>query len=306
MKRVAALLPAATEIVYALGAFDAIAGVTHECDFPPAAASRRRLTRSVVAADGTSAEIDAEVRQQQEAGAPLFQLDERSIAEIHPDLIITQAVCDVCAVSEHDVRALASQLSPPPEVVTLDARTLDAIFSDILRIADALCHGDAGRALVAALRARLLRVHETLKAARAPRPRVAVVEWTSPLFVAGHWVPDMIHRAGGRDVLGSSGDHSRALNVADVAETHPDAVIVAPCGFTLPRAVEEGSALLAREDWAWACRCDVWAVDGNAYVSRPGPRVVDGVEIFASILHPSLFDAPPAHAAVRLVEARSG
>lgn len=306
MKRVAALLPAATEIVYALGAFDLVAGVTHECDFPAAVANRPRLTRSNVASDGSSAEIDAGVRAQQVAGASLFQLDESSLADLQPDLIITQAVCDVCAVSEHDVRALARRLSPPPDVVTLDARTVEGIFTDILRIAEALCRLDDGTAVVAALRERLRRVHEKLKSDRAPRPRVAVIEWTSPLFAAGHWVPDMIHRAGGRDALGSSGAHSRALNTAEISDAVPEVVIVAPCGFALHRAAEEGRALLAREDWEWAHGCDVWAVDGNAFVSRPGPRVVDGIEIFASILHPSLFAAPTADAALCIASPPAG
>jgi iron complex transport system substrate-binding protein len=306
MTRVAALLPAATEIVHALGAFDLIAGVTHECDYPEAAASRPRLTGSAVASDGTVEGIDAGVRAQQEAGAPLFRLDEGTLAALRPDVIITQAVCDVCAVSEEDVRALADRLTPRPHVVTLDARTLEGIFADIVRVAVALDRLDDGHALVATMRERLRRVHDMLKEARAPRPTVAVIEWTSPLFAAGHWVPDMIHRAGGRDVLGSSGEHSRALGIDEVRSAAPEVVIMAPCGFVLDRAAEEGRGLLARPDWAWARERSVWAVDGNAFVSRPGPRIANGIEIFASILHPALFAPPAQDAALRLSGPPSG
>jgi iron complex transport system substrate-binding protein len=214
--------------------------------------------------------------------------------------MVTQAVCDVCAVSEGDVRALATQLSPRPEVVTLGATTLEGIFDDIERVAEALGVRERAEELVARARARMSAVHERLKAARAPRPRVAVIEWTDPIFAAGHWVPEMISRAGGVDVLAEPGEHSTTRTLAQVQGASPEIVLVAPCGFDLDRAAADADRLLANVEWAWAREAQVWALDANSYLSRPGPRVVDGIELLAQLMHAALFGAPSPSAARRL------
>ena len=298
--RVVSLLPGATEIVAALGALDSLVGVSHECDHPAPVASLPRVTASAVTVGRGAAQVDAEVRELAAAGAPLFALDEALVAALRPDVVLTQALCEVCAVSEGDVRALAARLAPPPEVVTLSGTTLDGVFADVERVAAAIGRDAAGGALVAALRARLLHVHETLKAARAPRPRVAVIEWTDPVFAAGHWVPEMVRRAGGVDVLAGAGEHSTTRDVAAVAAADPEVVIFAPCGYDARRAADEARRTLARSEWGWAAGRSLWAVDANACVSRPGPRLVDGVELFAAIMHPGSFGEAEEGGAVRV------
>lgn len=309
MMRAVSLLPAATEICAALGALAHVAGVTHECDAPPEAARLPRVTSSAVPTHAPAAAVDAAVRELAAVGAPLFALDEPAIAALRPDVLLTQALCDVCAVWEGDVRALAARLPHAPAVVTLGGTSLDGVCDDVLRVADALGRLEAGAALVTALRARLGAVHAALKAARAPRPRAAVVEWTDPVFLAGHWGPEMVRRAGGEDVLGRAGAHSVTVSLDTLAAADPEVVLVAPCGYDLARAAEEARALLADPRWAWLREAPnglpsggraVWALDANAYLSRPGPRLVDGVELMARVFHPALFGAPDPGRAVRV------
>jgi iron complex transport system substrate-binding protein len=203
-------------------------------------------------------------------------------------------------VRETDVRAIAECLSPAPLIVTLSGTSIDGIIADIERVAAAIEMPDEAEELVAGMRARLRSVHERLRAARAPRPRVAVLEWTDPVFTAGHWVPEMVHRAGGVDALAAPGTHSRAVPIADVAAAAPDVLLFAPCGYDLPRATREASRTLSDDAWRWARDRASWALDANALASRPGPRVVDGVETIASLLHPSLFGAPAVDRAARI------
>ena len=295
--RVVSLLPSATEIVGALGAMEHLVGVTHECDWPPVVSSRARVTTSAVDSTRTPREIDTQVRELANSGTPLYALKERTIRELHPDVILTQALCEVCAVHEGDVRSLASALSPAPNVVALSATTLDAVLEDIVRVGSALGLPEEAEELLDGLHARLNAVHHTLKTAKAPRPRVALVEWSDPLFTGGHWIPDMIRRAGGADAVGKTGERSRTVGVEELRAADPEIVIVAPCGYNLERAVNEARALLARAEWAWARSRAVWAIDANAFASRPGPRLVEGVEIMARIFNPSLFTPlDPAHA----------
>jgi iron complex transport system substrate-binding protein len=298
--RTISLLPAATEICAALGALDHVVGVTHECDHPPEAAGLPRVTGSAVPTHAPPSDVDAAVRAIAAEGTPLFTLDEPAIFALAPDVLLTQALCDVCAVSEGDVRAVAARLPTAPAVVTLGGTTLAGVADDVRRVADALGRPAAGAALVGALEARLAAVHEALKAARAPRPRVAVIEWTDPVFLAGHWGPEMVRRAGGVDVLGVAGAHSTTVALPALAAADPEVVIVAPCGYDLARAAAEAHAIAADPRWAWLAGRAVWAVDANAYVSRPGPRLVDGVELFARIFHPGLFGAPAPHLAERI------
>ena len=298
--RVVSFLPSATEIVAALGHLDDIVGVSHECDFPPSVRSREVVTSSAIDSTAAPGAIDIAVRDFVDTGRPLYDVRAQRVAELAPDVMVTQIVCDVCAVSEGDVRALAARLQPRPEVVTLGATTLDGIFDDIRSVASALGVTERADALIDHARARMRAVHETLKAARAPRPRVAVIEWTDPVFAAGHWVPEMIYRAGGEDVLAQSGEHSTTRSLDAVRDADPEFVIIAPCGFELERAAADAQHVLEKDEWSWARGKLVWALDANAFVSRPGPRVVDGIEVLARVLHPSLFGAPAAETARRL------
>jgi iron complex transport system substrate-binding protein len=292
--RIVSLLPSATEIVAALGALDELVGVTHACDYPPQVTRLPRLTSTHV--DGAAAPevIDRDVRAAAERGTALYTVDEALLAALRPDVIVTQALCDVCAVRESDVRAIASRLSPAPTVVTLSGTSIDGIFADIEAVGAAIDAADEAEELIPGLRARLRSVHERLSAARAPRPRAAVLEWTDPVYAAGHWVPEMVHRAGGVDVLAKPGAHSRAVAIADVEAQAPEMLVFAPCGYGLERATREAETVLARDDWRWARGLASWAIDANSLASRPGPRVIEGVEVLASIMHPSLFGTPTA------------
>ena len=298
--RVVSFLPSATEIVAALGHLDDIVGVSHECDFPPSVRSRDVVTSSAIDSSAAPGAIDVAVRDFVDTGRPLYDVREDRVRELAPDLMVTQIVCDVCAVSEGDVRSLATRLATHPEVVTLGATTLDGIFDDIRRVAHAMQIDDRAEALIASARERMRAVHEKLKAARAPRPRVAVIEWTDPIFAAGHWVPEMIYRAGGEDILANPGEHSTTRSMEAVRAANPEIILIGPCGFDLERAAADADRVLATHDWAWMREKPVWAIDANAFLSRPGPRVVDGIEVLATILHPSLFGAPADDVARRL------
>jgi iron complex transport system substrate-binding protein len=290
--RVVSLLPAGTEIVAALGALDSLVGITHECDFPPEVSRLPRVTASAVDRDAGSAQIDAAVRELASAGAPVFALDADDLLRLAPTLILTQSLCEVCAVSEGDVRAISELLAPSPRILALTGTTLDGVWDDITAVGAALRRSSAAADLLSCIAARLRAVHETLKAARAPRPRVAVLEWLEPLYAAGHWTPELVRRAGGIDVLAEPGTHSARVPVDQVREADPDLILVAPCGFDVARAEREGRALLALPEWGWARGRAVWALDGNALTSRAGPRLADAVEVIAAIVAPTLFDLP--------------
>jgi iron complex transport system substrate-binding protein len=300
--RIVSLLPSATEIVAALGALDHLVGVTHACDYPPQIRSLPRLTSTHVDGTASAEAIDRDVRGAAERGTPLYTVDEALLSSLRPDVIVTQALCDVCAVRETDVRTIAARLSPSPSIVTLSGTSIDGIFADIERVGAAIEAADEAEELLPGLRARLRSVHERLRAARAPRPRVAVLEWTDPVYTAGHWVPEMVHRAGGLDVLEKAGEHSRAVAVADVEAQAPEVLVFAPCGYGLERATREAGSVLSRDEWRWARDRVVWAIDANALASRPGPRVIDGVETLARVLHSSLFGAPAGDRATLIAQ----
>jgi iron complex transport system substrate-binding protein len=301
--RVVSLLPSATEIVAALGAFEHLVGVTHCCDYPPQVDSRLRVTRTAIDGDAAPAVVDAQVRDITASGAPLYTLDEAGIAALKPDLILTQALCEVCAVMESDVRAVAARLSPVPRVLTLSATSLDGVLDDIAAVGAALDLADEAQEWVSGARMRMRRVHETLKAAQAPRPRVAVIEWGEPIYAAGHWVPEMIKRAGGVDVLATPGEHSVVKSLEEVRAADPEILLIAPCGYDLPRAAREAERLLALPEWQWARERQVWALDANAFASRPGPRLVDGIEVMARLFNPQLFSPLDAAFAQRIAPA---
>ena len=288
--RIVSLLPGATDMLVALGGADLLVGVSHACSSTQGAAALPRVTTCSIAADGASGAIDATVREIAAAGQPMYALDERLIRSLGPDLIVTQALCDVCAVSESDVRALAARLSPAPAVVALGGSTIDGVFADLAALATATGLGSESDELTAGLRRRMRTVHDRLNAAEAPRPRVAVIEWTDPIFAGGHWVPEQVKRAGGVDVLATPGGHSVVASADQVRAANPEIVIVAPCGWGVERAATEAMQLIDAHPWLAAV--DVWAIDAHSLTSRPGPRIVDGIETMARIFAPTLFPAP--------------
>ena len=299
--RVVSLLPAATEIVALLGASESLVGVTHECDYPDIVASRARVTHSAIPHSSDPAEIDAAVQELSGEGHALFTLDEATIRALHPDVLLTQTLCDVCAVRETDVRALASRLTPSPRVVTLGGTSLDGIYADVAAVAHALDADSDAEELLIGLRDRVKHVHDALSRSKAPRPRVALIEWTSPVYIAGHWGPEQIKRAGGVDVLGTAGSHSVTVPMEVLIAADPEYVLIAPCGYSLTAAVAETRRLLTLPEWSWLPGRQLWALDANGLVSRPGPRVVDGIETMARIFNPMQFSALDKRHAQRIL-----
>ncbi|MGS0686916.1 ABC transporter substrate-binding protein [Nakamurella sp. GG22] len=290
--RVVSLLPSATEIVYALGLGDDLVGVTFECDEPPAA----RLDKAVVVGGRdtsgmTPREIDDYVRAAMAAGEDLYTLRSQALAGLDPELILTQDLCRVCAIPSGDVDRALGYLGCAAEVLSLDPHSLDDVLATVQQVGDRAGVGDRAAGVVAGLRARLDRVQAAV--AGRPRPRVAVVEWVDPPFAAGHWVPDLVVAAGGEPVGGNSGGRSAETTWDDIRAGAPDVVVVAPCGFHLDGAAEQASTVHAELPGV-----PVWAIDADGIVVRPGPRLVDGVEAIAAILHPGRV---PASTAVRLV-----
>jgi iron complex transport system substrate-binding protein len=284
-------------MLYALGLGDSVVGVTHECDYPPPAVGKPFLTRSVIPDGLPAAAIDREVRERTERGAAIYELDAELLAELEPDLIVSQQVCEVCAVSFDDVVAVARRIPSEPQVLSLDPSTIGEVLADIRTLATATGAIEAGERLLADLADRLDRVQEAL--AGAPeRPRVLALEWIDPPFAGGHWVPQMIELAGGEDALGLAGEKSRTFDWAEAEAARPEVAVAMPCGYGTERAAEETRAFLERIAATGARR--VVAVDATAYFSRPGPRLVDGVELLAHILHPDRADAPPPGRAVEL------
>ncbi|MDX6581375.1 MAG: iron complex transport system substrate-binding protein [Solirubrobacterales bacterium] len=286
--RIASLVPSATEALFALGLGDSVVAVTHECDHPEATRSLPKLTSSVIADGLPPAEIDARVREVTGRGESLYRLDEAALAALEPDLIVTQALCAVCAVSYDDVRAVASRLPSHPRVISQDPETLEEVLADLTRLAWATGNPRLGERLLKGLRVRLAAVAEAV--AGTERPRVAALEWLDPVYIGGHWVPEMIVAAGGEDALGVAGAKSRVVDWEVVAEARPDVVVVMPCGLYAPEAAAQARDHGDRLRSLGAER--VVAVDAASSFSRPGPRLVDGVELLAHLFHPDLVEAP--------------
>ncbi len=290
--RICSLVPGATEVVAALGRQDDLIGISHECDFPPSLAQIPVMVRPRIESDRlSSVEIDQQVGALLAAGAGLYELDESRLLAARPDLIIAQALCDVCAVTPSQLKQVVHALSPPPHMLTLSPGRLDDILRDVDRIGTAIGQEDAGTRLSAALRSRLDTVRATV-GAPAIRPRVACIEWLSPLYTAGHWVPDMVAAAGGIDVLAQAGTASRKMDWDTLAASEPDVIVLMPCGFTVPRTKAELAPLTAHPQWQQlpaVRRGEVYLVEALSYFSRPGPRLIDGVEQLAAILHPASY-----------------
>ncbi len=319
--RIASLLPSATEIVCALGLSEQLVAVTHECDWPPLARDKPRVTHTRLPADASSREIDRLVREQRCGGQAIYSLDDEALAALGPDLIITQTLCDVCAVDDAEVRQFVQRMQRrsadrAPRVLYLEPTTLEEVLDSILQVARAAGVPDAGRRLVLSLRQRIERVRATAtQLARGPergshgtgervridaplaagsggakfRPPVVVLEWLDPPFSCGHWTPELVEIAGGREPLARAGERSRRLTHDEIAAADPDVLLIACCGFTVERAMQDLPAFLAAPKLA-SLGCvrqrRVYVTDGSAYFSRPGPRLVDSLEILAHALSP--------------------
>jgi iron complex transport system substrate-binding protein len=290
--RIISLVPNGTEILFAVGAGDLVVGVSHECDYPAEARTRPVLTGSALTPGMSAAEVDAAVSAQVGSGLSLYTLDEARIAELAPDVIVTQQLCPVCAVSTAQVDGAVRPLPRCPEVVSLDPRTLAEVFADVRRVGEVTGLAGQAAALLASLDRRLAAVRAAV-AGRA-RPRVLALEWPDPPFAGGHWVPEMIDLAGGIDVIAAPGDHSARLTWERIAAADPDVIVAMPCGFDEAGAREQIATLAGRAEWA-ALRAvrggQVHAVDANGCFSRPGPRLVDGIERLAAIFHGENFAA---------------
>ncbi len=286
--RIATLLPSATEIVCALGLADAVVAVTHECDYPPEVAGRPVVVHPAVdSARRTSREIDTQVEAALRRGEPLYRIDTEALAALRPDLLITQDLCEVCALPALDVEAVLAALPGSPRVLRLHPHTLGDILGDVLEVGAATGRDAAARQVVERLRARVARVEAAV--AGRPRPGVCCVEWLDPPFCAGHWMPELVRLAGGREVIGRPERPSVRVAWAEIARAAPEVVVLTVCGFDVSRTLREAAAIASRPEWRAlpAVRTGrVYATDAGSYFSRSGPRVVDGLEILASILHP--------------------
>ncbi|HEY2478374.1 MAG TPA: cobalamin-binding protein [Solirubrobacterales bacterium] len=286
--RIASLVPSSTEMLFALGLGEQTVGVTHECDFPPAAAALPRLTATVMPEGLPAGEIDAAVKRIVGEGKALYSLDEERLAELAPDLIVTQAVCEVCAVSYEDVVEVAARLPGPPRVLQQDPSSLAEVLADLTRLGEAAGIGERAGAVRAALEERLATVRAAV--AGAPTPRVVALEWLDPPYVGGHWVPEMVEMAGGLDIAGPRGAKSPEVPWDRLAGLRPEVVVVMPCGMY----VEDSRAQAEehREEIAALGAARVFAVDAASTYSRPGPRLVDGVELLARLFHPDRVEPP--------------
>lgn len=293
--RIVSLLPSATEIIYALDLGESLVGVTHECDYPDEVRGKAILTHSLLDhSNATSEEIDHTVRRQLQSGLSLYGLDQALLAQLRPDLILTQALCEVCAVGYGEVERAVRDVSAEyagaaPQVLSLEPNRLGDILATIASVGAATGRSEQAAALVADLRGRVERVRARV-APIARRPRVACLEWLDPVYGPGHWLPELVGLAGGQAGLGTAGQDSRRVPWGDVIAFAPEVIVITPCGFDLARTIEEAQRVLPHRPGWHALPAvrhgQVYAVDGNAYFSRPGPRIVDSLELLAELIHP--------------------
>jgi iron complex transport system substrate-binding protein len=282
--KICSLLPSATEILFLLGLGDQIVAVTHECDYPPDAASKLTITQNVIDHERlTSAQIDHHVASNIGRHGSIYNLNEDLLQALQPDVIITQELCDVCAVSYKQVQQAAKVLEGRTKLISLEPTTLGEVLDNILLVGELMDRQDVARETVRELRNRLDRVKERVRGLR--RPKVYAMEWLDPPFTAGHWVPEMVEIAGGDEVLGKAAAKSERIAPERVLEASPEIIVLMPCGFSLERTIEEYKRTTFLPGWSG----EVYAVDGSSYFNRPGPRLVDGVEILAEILHPNVY-----------------
>ena len=294
--RIVSLLPSTTEILFALGAGDQVVGVTFECDTPAEARERTIVSTTAIPEGLSASDIDAFVSKAMAAGEDLYHLDAGALGALDADLVVTQDLCAVCAVDVSVVDDALAYLGCRAEVLTIDPHTLDEVLDSITTLGSATGTSDGAAELVAGLHERLRAVESAVRG--RPRPRALVLEWTDPAFAPGHWVPEMVTRAGGANALGEAGEKSVRVTWDAVRDSAPEVIVCAPCGYDL-----EGSTALARkaiDDGELPPGIPVWAVDANASFARPGPRLVDGVEALAGILHPDAAQPPRQEMARRL------
>jgi iron complex transport system substrate-binding protein len=293
MSRIVSLLPSATEIVCVLGLVESLVGRSHECDYPPEVTHLPALTAPRFNPEGPSAEVDKRVKSILQNALSVYRVDADSLIALRPEAIVTQSQCEVCAVSERDLQAALAQWmgGANPAVVSLTAVSLAGIFADIERAASTLGVADAGARVVAAMKERIAQI--TARAANAEsRPTVATIEWIDPLMSGGNWMPELVEMAGGRNLFGEAGHHSPWVEFAQFAAADPDVIVVSPCGFGIERTLQELGALATNLAWlklSAVTNNRVFVADGNQYFNRPGPRIVESLEIMAEILHPELF-----------------
>ena len=297
--RIVSLLPSATEILFAVGAGDQVVGVTHECDFPEAARRLPKVTSNAVIADGeTPADIDRHIHAARHAGSSIYRLDEAMLAELHPDLIVTQELCDVCAVAYGEVRRAVRRLGGETPVLSLEPRSLEDVCASVEEVGSVTGRLEEGAAVAAQMRATIAAIGAL--APPEPSPRVVCIEWTDPIMAGGHWVPEMVRIAGGIDPLGDAGEPSRYASWSEVTGARPDIMVLMPCGFDLEHTLALVPEVISRPGFAelpCAQSGRVVAVDGSAYFNRPGPRIIDGLKILATVLRAQQGDPAPAGAA---------
>jgi iron complex transport system substrate-binding protein len=285
--RVVSLLPSATEILFALGFDNEVVGVSHECDFPAQARTKRVVIHSRLPHDAPPAEIDRLVREYVSRGESLYSVDAEALAELEPDLIITQDLCQVCAASPDDLATTLARFPEPPEVLCLNPQDLGDVWRDILWVGEATCRGHEAEALLKKIGTRLGELECQLDGVEH-RPRVAILEWLEPFYVAGHWVPEMIEIAGGKNALGRKRTPSFRVSASDVIDAAPEILLIAQCGYSAQQARDEYRAMSFPKDWSAipAVRNSrVYAMDASGYFSRPGPRLMTGIEALARIMH---------------------
>jgi len=301
--RIVSLLPSTTEIVCALGLEEALVGITHECDYPASITNRPRLTSSRISHETmTSVEIDHAVRSQLDGHGSIYDLDEEALRELRPDLILTQELCEVCAVSYQTVERAARMFQAEVRVVSLEPNSIADIFDNIRLVGELTERKSEADALVSNLKSRIEHIRET--AARATRhPRTLMLEWLEPPFAPGHWVPEQVSIAGGDHAFGKSGMRSVTTTGEEISAYGPEIIVLIPCGYykeDILRQLPDATMPKGWNDLPAVKNGEVWATDATSYFSRPGPRVVDGVEILARILHPEIFGPPDEAQAVRV------
>jgi iron complex transport system substrate-binding protein len=298
--RIVSLLPSATEILFALGLDREVVGVSHECDFPPRTRTKPVVIHSRMPHDASPAEIDALVREYVHRGESLYAVDAEVLEALAPDLIITQDLCHVCAASPDDLATALARFDRRPEVLCLNPQDLGDVWRDILWVGEESCRGPQAEALVMQIGARLGALEQQLPQS-AGRPRVAFLEWLQPFYVGGHWVPEMIHRAGGEDVFGSVRTPSFRITMDDVIAAAPEILLIAPCGYGAEQARDEYRSMDFPEQWntipAVRNGC-VYALEANSYFSRPGPRLITGIEALAKLFHPAIEVSHESEAAI--------
>lgn len=292
--KIVSLLPSATEMTCQLGLEDQLCGVTHECDFPPGVAALPKVTRSLIPHDAPSGQIDTLVRQKLETENSLYRLDMATLERLQPDVIVTQALCDVCAVAEEEVQRAAQSLPSNPAVINLEPTRLEEVFQCIEAVGEVTSRQQRAAAEIRQLRQRVRDVAERSAQVDSP-PRVMLLEWIDPPFCAGHWSPELVRLAGGQEIVGKESARSEVTSWQKIAEADPEVLVIACCGFSVERTLKDVPLLQSTEGFeSWSCvkNSRVHVVDGSAYFSRPGPRLVDSLELLAHTLHPSLHPLP--------------